>query len=127
MEDNKEYRYTRKIQSPIYEPKNIKPQLSDIYDTTKRDILLLEINKSNQPEIIKDFLRSAAERHTAFNFTKIADYYAHSSPDLKNMLEDSALVILDYDKAVRLGFAAYEKDVYTVIDDLHKKEFDEWN
>ncbi|EEP88958.1 transcriptional regulator, partial [Yersinia kristensenii ATCC 33638] len=38
---------------------------------------------------------SAAERHTIFNFSKIADYYAHAPADIQALFEQSALVIID--------------------------------
>jgi len=75
-------KYTRKISIPVYEPKRKAPLLRDVYDTSKRDELVDEINSS--PDLqgdenieLREFLISAAERHVVFNFSKIADYYAH--------------------------------------------------
>ena len=33
-------KYTRKIKTPIYEPKNIMPNITEVYDTSKRDELI---------------------------------------------------------------------------------------
>lgn len=105
-------KYTRKIVSPIYEPKNEMPQIKDLYDTTKRNELLLEIeNDKDLDAELRDFLKSAAERHTSFNFSKIADFYAHLPVKYKKHFENSALVIVDYDNAIRNGFMAYDKEV----------------
>lgn len=97
-------RYTGKIKVPIYEPKNVKPSLDELVDTSKTDILVKTIEVADLPADIKNFLAIAASRHTVFNFRKIADYYAHSSDDIKSLFEQSALVIVDYDKAIEYGF-----------------------
>jgi len=104
-------KYTRKIQIPIYEPKNRCPEVSELYDTTKRDELQKEIENEDLPDDLKDFLLSAAERHTSFNFSKIADFYSHVPIKYKKFFENSSLVIIDYDNAVRNGFVSYEKEV----------------
>ncbi len=105
-------KYTRKIYTPIYEPTGKKPLMSELFDTTKRDELIEEINAD--PELdgpMKEFLKSAAERHTSFDFSKIAEYYSHLPIKYKSHFENSALVIIDYDMAVRNGFIAFDKEV----------------
>lgn len=104
-------KYTRKIEIPIYEPSAITPAISDLYDTTKRDELIKEIKNEDLPEDLKLFLLSAAERHTSFNFSKIADFYSHTPLKYKKLFENSALVIIDYDNAIRNGFISFEKEV----------------
>lgn len=96
--------YTKKIKSPIYEPKNEKPSLKDIVNTKKADDLQELIKNSKLPEKEKDFLLKAATRFYEFNYAKIADYYAHSDGDTKDLMEKLALVIIDYDKAIENGF-----------------------
>jgi len=113
-EDKK--RYTRKISTPIYEPKRERPLLKDIYDTSKRDELCEEIDNDkdlsgDSNKELRDFLKSAAERHVVFNFSKIADYYAHIPVKYKKFFEKSGLVIVDYDNAIRNAFISYEKEV----------------
>ena len=39
-----------------------------------------------------------------FNYEKIADYYAHSSKEMQHLMERSALVIVDFEKAVQYGY-----------------------
>jgi hypothetical protein len=104
-------KYTRKIGCPIYEPKGTVPHFNQLYDTTKRDELIREINSEDIFPELKEFLLSAAERHVVFDFTKIADYYAHAPVKYKHLFENSALVIIDYDKAIRNGFISFEKEV----------------
>ena len=112
-------KYTRKIFQPIYEPKNVMPSVDELYDTSKRDELTKSILEHNElPEEVKTFLLSAAERHTRFNFSKIADFYAHCSKDIKKLFEESALVIVDYDDAIKYGFIAYEKAVQESVNEF---------
>jgi uncharacterized protein YcaQ len=82
-----------------------------MYDTTKRDALLHEIEKANLPDEVREFLRQAAARHTVFNYAKIADYYAQASPKIQALMEQSALVIIDFDKAIENGFITMTKDL----------------
>lgn len=70
-----------------------------------------EIEASNQPEEIKAFLRHAAARHVRFNYENIAEYYAHASPDLKALMEQSALVIVDYNAAIENGYITLSKAI----------------
>ena len=104
-------KYTRKIEIPIYEPNNIMPNIKELYNKEKTDYLIQRIKESDVPENIKEFLYSAAERHTQFDFSKIADFYAHSDLKVKRLFEESALVIIDYDAAIRNGFISYQKCV----------------
>jgi hypothetical protein len=43
-------------------------------------------------------------RHNVFNYEKIADYYSHASPEMQALMERSALVIIDFEKAIELGY-----------------------
>jgi len=52
----------------------------------------------------KLFLYAAASRHTVFNYELIADYYAHAAPEMRKLMEDSALVIIDVKRAIELGY-----------------------
>ena len=99
--DNK---YTSKIQTPIYEPKNTKPHILELCDKSKTHRLLREIDASSLPIEEKMFLIDAARRHNVFNYERIADYYAHSNAEMQNLMEKSALVIIDFEKAIELGY-----------------------
>src|SRR5688572_4797857 len=97
-------KYSKKIQAPVYEPKNRKPNLIELCDKYKTQRLINEIKCSNLPEDEKNFLLDAAARHSVFNYEKIADYYAHSSKEMQHFMERSALVIIDFEKAIELGY-----------------------
>jgi len=96
--------YTKKIETPVYEITGEKPDLETLQDKSKTEVLIEEIRAANIPEDVKAFLYSAAERHTVFNFRNIAEYYAHAEPEVQNLMERSALVIIDYDRAVEEGY-----------------------
>jgi len=96
--------YTDKIEIPIYEPKGIKPEVSQLVDTSKREDLIKKINKAKIPKDLKEFLKSAAYRHDVFDFAMIAEYYSHLDTDIKDLFEQSALVIIDYEKAIENGY-----------------------
>lgn len=99
-----ESKYSSKIEAPVYEPKNIKPHILELCDKSKTHRLIAEIDSSNLPYDEKKFLLDAARRHNVFNYERIADYYAHSSPEMQDLMEKSGLVIIDFDKAIQYGY-----------------------
>ena len=99
--DNK---YTKGVGTPTYEPKNECPNLLELLDNSKSSRLIDEINNSKISDKEKAFLIEAATRHNVFNYSKIADYYANSSEEMKKLMESSALVIIDFEKAIELGY-----------------------
>lgn len=103
-EEEKPKKYSSKIEAPIYEPKNKKPHLLELADSGKTKRLIKEILASNLDEDDRLFLITAAARHTVFNYEKIADYYANSSKEMQLLMEKSALVIIDFEKAIQLGY-----------------------
>ena len=96
--------YTKKIEAPKYEPSGVKPDVETLYDNKKTYELLEEIDNSDISDEDKKFLRFAAKRHIIFDYGKIADYYANSDEVVQDLMEKSALVIIDYDKAVEYGY-----------------------
>ena len=113
VENLEDKKYSSKIEAPIYEPKNTKPHLMELVDKSKTHRLMKEIENSNLPYDEKMFLLDAARRHTVFNYEKIADYYAHSSKEMQNFMERSALVIIDFEKAIQLGYVKLCDEIRT--------------
>lgn len=107
--------YSRKVVAPTYEPNGNTPEFSQMYDTSKRDELISEIDAALRDGAVDDelaeFLRAAAARHTVFNYGKIADYYANAPKQVQELMERSALVIIDFDKAIENGFVTMTKDL----------------
>ncbi len=104
-------KYSQKVESPIYEPKNNKPHIQELCDETKTKSLEQEIKASMIPDEEKEFLIKAAKRHLVFNYEKIADYYAHSSAEMQELMEKSGLVIIDFNKAIEYGFVRLCKQI----------------
>lgn len=106
-----EQKYSSKIEAPIYEPKNVKPHILELVNKEKTHRLIREIETSNLPFDEKTFLIDAARRHNVFNYEKIADYYAHSSKEMQYFMERSALVIIDFEKAIEYGYVKLSKNI----------------
>lgn len=96
--------YSRDTKTPIYEPSNDKPILSELINNNKTNELIIEIEKSGISDDEKQFLILSAYRHNVFDYSKIADYYANSTGELQELMQKSALVIIDFDKAIENGF-----------------------
>ena len=63
-----------------------------------------EIERSSLTFEEKAFLKKAAQRHLVFNYRKVAEYYAAASEEMQELMEKSALVIIDYGDAIANGF-----------------------
>jgi hypothetical protein len=110
-EKQEDKKYSSKIEAPIYEPKNTKPHLLELFDNSKTKRIIREIEASNISDEQKAFLIEAAKRHTVFNYEKIADYYAHSNKEMQHLMERSALVIIDFNKAIEYGYIRLCDDI----------------
>lgn len=97
--------YSRKIETPIYEPTGPKPSVGALFDDTKTQELIRGIEAAEGlTDDERDFLIIAAQRHTVLHFGNVAEYYAHADSGLQTLMEDSALVIIDFDRAIELGY-----------------------
>lgn len=103
--------YSTKMQAPIYEIRGEQPTESELVEMGKVDELLANINASNVPEEVKSFLRVCAYRHAVIDFENMAEYYAHAPKEVQELMEENALVIIDFDKAVENGFVRMSKDL----------------
>lgn len=103
--------YTKKIDTPIYEPKGDKPELESLYDDSHAMQLLAEVKSSDLDSEIKQFLTLAAYRHIEFNYKRIAEYYCHADAKTQKLIEDSAMVIVDFDRAIELGYVKLRDDL----------------
>ena len=109
--------YTKEINIPHYEITGECPLLTDLVKEEKTNSLIERINNSNIPQSIKDFLIKAAYRHLAFNYQNIAEYYAHADKEIQELMEESALVIIDYDNAIRNGYVQIKEAINEMIEE----------
>lgn len=114
VEDVADDTYTDKVDSPIYEPAGRDVDVADLVNTETMDQLIERIEEAPVPENIKEFLRLAAARHAVFDYGNIAEYYAKASPEVKELFEDSVLVIIDYEKAIEKGLVK----LYDMVEDV---------
>jgi hypothetical protein len=111
-EQEKESFYTKLIAPPVYTPSFLTPpQVSELYDDEKAQRLLDEIEKAKLDPDLRRFLQLAAYRHVRINFQNVAEYYAHAPAEVQRLFENSALVIIDVDRAIELGYVALARAV----------------
>lgn len=109
--------YSKSVKVPHYEIKGKMPIVQELVDTSKYRELMANINKSNVSEAEKDFLRMGACRHLVFNYAKIAEYYAGASKEMQELMEQSALVIIDINNAIANGYVRLTEHLQDLISD----------
>ena len=116
VDSKKDEKYSTKVDIPQYLPSSIKPKVWELYDKTKYNELVRGIVTSDLPDDIKEFLMFAATRHIVFNYSKIADYYAHADPEIQDLMEKSALVIIDVDDAIAGGYVRLSQNIKKLLE-----------
>lgn len=114
FEDNP---YSQKVEIPTYEPDGEKPLFSEMYEDEKVLKLIDKIENSSVDNEIKHFLKLSAYRHLRFNYEKIANYYAHSNKEVQELMEDSYLVIIDFNKAIESGLINLENEISEIYNE----------
>lgn len=120
-QDESDKKYTTKVKTPIYTPSGRRVSIYECYDPLKYKRLIYRINNAKISDEEKEFLRCAATRHIVFNYERIADYYANASKEMQELMEQSALVIIDFDKAIELGFVQLNEKMRK----LYEQEIDD--
>lgn len=108
--------YDTKTLVPQYTPSVKKPHLDSLINIEKYSKLIRNINESSVSDEEKRFLKFAAARHIVFNYALIADYYANSNAEMQDLMEQSALVILDIDDAIANGYVKLSKDIRNILE-----------
>ena len=120
--EQEESKYSMEMNIPHYEIKGEMPDLSELVDKTKTNELLNNIKESNVPEEIKKFLRLGAYRHLKFNYSKIAEFYAQADRETQELMEQSALVIIDFDDALKNGYVQLSNKLFYLINEGDEDE-----
>lgn len=107
--------YTHKVDTPVYEPKGEKPDISELVDKERTKFLVDKITKANLDPEVESFLIEAANRHLTFNYEKIAEFYCHMDKEVQELMEDSALVVIDFQKAMQLGYLRLKAEVEEML------------
>lgn len=114
--------YTDAVNLPQYEPVGDCPAVAELIDIEKYNELYKKIEESDIDYEIKQFLYFAAARHIGFNYKVIANFYAHQPKEIQELMEDSALVLIDLNDAIRNGYAELSEklDEIEEIDDAEE-------
>lgn len=122
-EEEEQSKYTMAVNIPQYEITGEQPNIADMLDTTKADSLISEIEEAEGiTDEERDFLIEAAKRHNTFNYRNIAEYYAHATPEMQELMEKSALVIIDVDNAIANGYVRVSDDIMAMMEDENDGE-----
>ena len=115
-EINESNPYTAKTEIPQYEIKGEMPEIYELIEEEKVNQLIEDIRKSNVGEKEKEFLIKSAYRHYGFNYSKIAEYYCHQNKEMQELMEKSALVIIDINNAIAEGYAELKEEMEEMIE-----------
>lgn len=107
--------YTMKVEIPVYEPKTSCPAIETLCNQEKCNSLIEEIEKANIPDDIKEFLKLGAYRHLRFSYKDIAEFYCHQNKEVQELMERSALVIIDFDKAIENGYVKFVEEINELV------------
>lgn len=113
LDDDK---YTTITNLPQYEPTGEVVFIEELCDDAKAKELIREINESDLSEVEKGFLQMAAARHYRFNYKKIAEYYVEASEEMQRLMEKSALVLIDYDDAIKNGYVKLSRKLEELME-----------
>lgn len=116
LKEDEDNPYTTAVNIPQYNIQGDVPSFGEMYDNQKEMDLISEIESSGVTEDEKAFLISAAHRHCRYNFTAIAEYYAHATPEMQALMEKSALVIIDLENAIANGYVKLSKTIEVLRD-----------
>lgn len=107
----------RDVESPVYEQTGDCPDVHELFDEEATVRLVAQIESTpNLPDDIKQFLISAAQRHTTFRFDKIAEFYTHAPAHVQRLFEEQVLVIIDFNKSVELGFVELRRELAAIYE-----------
>jgi hypothetical protein len=115
--DDIENKYSQSVKVPQYEIVGDEPKLKELFNDDRTQKLQKEINQSNIPNEIKQFLISASTRHTVFDYAKIAQFYPHQTPEIQKLMEQSVLIIIDFEDAIANGYASFKQTISALQDE----------
>jgi hypothetical protein len=114
--------YSRKIVAPTYTPKRPEPPATEtLVDMARVKALEERIRVAKVTEAEREFLMRAAQRHALFDYQEIAEYYAHASAEMQRLMEDSALVIVDFERAIERGYIELSQKMMGIYAATYKR------
>lgn len=102
-------KYSMKLGEVQYEPKDTHHKPEQLFRRSRNFDSLID---SVEDVTIKEMLNLRAAWFCEFNYSKIADYYAYqATPEEQRAFESLGLVLLDYNNAIKNGFAKLMESV----------------
>ena len=121
-------KYSIKSAIPQYQPtRTSPPPLFSLVDRLKTNQLIGEIMRSNVSQQEKEFLMLAAYRHLVFNYREIAEYYCHASKEMQQLMEKSALVIIDVKDAIANGYVKLSENIKKIMIETGREANEEYH
>lgn len=120
-DEEKENPYSLKTKTLDYQITGEKPTINELLNEEKTNELIEQIMQANIPKEEKDFLIKAAYRHYVFNYKNIAEYYAHANKDVQELMEKSALVIIDFNDAIKNGYVRWFENMTELREDEYSE------
>lgn len=112
-------KYFSSAKGLIYEPDPSKAP-EDALDCVATERYHAFINELDHARGLSDsereFLRISATRFYEFDYTKIANYYACAGSAMQAAMRRLALVIVDFDEAIRIGLVECENKIAGLLD-----------
>ncbi len=110
--------YSKSTNHIQYTPKMNQAVSSEVlYDLTKYKELRKKIAAADLSDEDRTFLNFAATRHIVFNYQMVAEFYAQAPANVQELMEDSGLVILDFDDAIEKGFVEMTETLRSLRDE----------
>jgi ParB-like chromosome segregation protein Spo0J len=100
------------IEIPFYTPSEIQPEINELADLKKTNLLIDKIDQLKIDQELKDILKARASFFTDFNFQKIADFYSQQEKEVKEIFEDLGMIILAPKEALKKGFIELQENVF---------------
>lgn len=113
--------YTMKVDIPQYQITGECPKLKECINEDKVAELIKEIQNADITDEQKAFLINSAYRHLVFDYSKIAEYYAHQDKIMQELMEKSALVIIDFNDAIKNGYVEIRKEIEDIVGEIDEE------
>ena len=121
-------KYSTKNLVPQYTPTMDEcPPIFSLVNQLKTNQLIHEIMSSNVSEQEKKFLVLSAYRHLVFNYSEIAEYYCHASKEMQQLMEKSALVIIDVKDAIANGYVKLSENIKKIMIETGREANEEYH
>lgn len=109
--------YVQNTEVPIYEIKGEKPTENQCVDLSQVNQFIARIDGAKINNEQKNMLKACAYRFANINFQNLAEYYAHQDEKMQELMEDLALVIVDFNKAIENGLVVMDTRLKDIYDD----------